>query len=91
MQRHVVVQSSFCEFTVSPTFFKINQKLSKKVKAMETAMELHELLTQCNVLLSQSNSCVCRLDEIIKMLLLKTTAMVSSSFPSSFVASSRSQ
>ena len=54
-------------------------------------MELHELLTQCNVLLSQSNSCVCRLDEIIKMLLLKTTAMVSSSFPSSFVASSRSQ
>ena len=33
---------------------------------MDTALKLHELLPQCNVLLAQSNNCVERLDEIIK-------------------------
>eukprot|EP01051_Picozoa_sp_SAG22_P002397 SAG22_NODE_105_length_20045_cov_23.373308_6_plen_76_part_00 len=33
---------------------------------MDTALKLHQLLPQCNVLLAQSNNCVERLDEIIK-------------------------
>eukprot|EP01051_Picozoa_sp_SAG22_P025347 SAG22_NODE_7465_length_736_cov_6.204082_3_plen_44_part_01 len=33
---------------------------------MDTALKLHQLLPQCNVLLTQSNDCVERLDEIIK-------------------------
>eukprot|EP01051_Picozoa_sp_SAG22_P015666 SAG22_NODE_2082_length_3036_cov_40.046646_3_plen_76_part_00 len=33
---------------------------------MDTALKLHQLLPQCNVLLAQSNNCVERLDEIIR-------------------------
>eukprot|EP01051_Picozoa_sp_SAG22_P009889 SAG22_NODE_857_length_6837_cov_22.929059_4_plen_76_part_00 len=33
---------------------------------MESALRLHQLLPQCNVLLTQSNDCVARLDEILK-------------------------
>eukprot|EP01051_Picozoa_sp_SAG22_P040859 SAG22_NODE_22276_length_232_cov_3.436090_1_plen_72_part_01 len=33
---------------------------------MESALRLHQLLPQCNVLLTQSNDCVARLDEILR-------------------------
>eukprot|EP01051_Picozoa_sp_SAG22_P006950 SAG22_NODE_473_length_10069_cov_17.183250_6_plen_76_part_00 len=33
---------------------------------MDTALRLHELVPQCNVLLTKSNECVERLDENIK-------------------------
>eukprot|EP01051_Picozoa_sp_SAG22_P007254 SAG22_NODE_504_length_9692_cov_366.074325_4_plen_76_part_00 len=33
---------------------------------MDTALKLHHLLPQCNVLLTKSSECVSRLDEILR-------------------------
>eukprot|EP01051_Picozoa_sp_SAG22_P024940 SAG22_NODE_7154_length_770_cov_2.275708_1_plen_49_part_10 len=33
---------------------------------MESALRLHELVPQCNVLLTKSTECISRLDEIIR-------------------------
>eukprot|EP01051_Picozoa_sp_SAG22_P011649 SAG22_NODE_1140_length_5387_cov_200.511250_4_plen_76_part_00 len=33
---------------------------------MDTALKLHQLLPQCNVLLTKSSECVSRLDEILR-------------------------
>eukprot|EP01051_Picozoa_sp_SAG22_P028481 SAG22_NODE_10070_length_554_cov_1.545055_2_plen_103_part_01 len=38
----------------------------KTVRAMESALRLHQLLPQCDVLLTKSTECVSRLDEIIR-------------------------
>eukprot|EP01051_Picozoa_sp_SAG22_P000625 SAG22_NODE_18_length_32591_cov_38.043549_12_plen_219_part_00 len=57
------------EFKMIVTVVRLNPKKinsRSRKEQMDTALKLHQLLPQCNVLLTKSNDCVERLDEIIK-------------------------